>query len=113
MMSENVYGELPTIHIGNLEFEIESYFIVDNEYYLQLCNPEIECDAKLNSLSDKNIKIITDAILKRYSKQINLQEARKWLFENRNKLSGCDTAGFVKIFTEYFETLKAKDYNLK
>lgn len=51
--------------------------------------------------------------LKRYSKQINLQEARKWLFENRNKLSGYDTAGFVKIFTEYFETLKAKDYNLK
>ena len=54
-MSENVYGELPTIHIGNLEFEIESYFIIDNEYYLHLCNPEIECDAKLNSLIDENI----------------------------------------------------------
>ena len=52
-------------------------------------------------------------LLKRYSKQINLQEARKWMFENRNKLSGYDTAGFVRIFTEYFESLKAKNYKIK
>ena len=65
-MGENVYGMFPNIHIGNLEFEIESYFISNNEYYLHLCNPEIECDAKLDSLSDENIKIVMDSIFPNY-----------------------------------------------